>query len=79
MFLLQCITLSESCCAKNAEVAENGHIFQLVSIFQNSRTQDLRMQHTKIIKTGVCSVRVCNFKHSSSHCFGGSVDKYKIL
>jgi hypothetical protein len=33
MFLLQCIILSETCCGKNAEAAENGHIFQLLSVF----------------------------------------------
>jgi hypothetical protein len=33
MFLLQCIILSETHCGKNAEAAENGHIFQLLSVF----------------------------------------------
>jgi hypothetical protein len=38
MFHLQSIILSETFCGKNAEAAENGHIFQLVSVFQCSVT-----------------------------------------
>jgi hypothetical protein len=33
---LQCIFLSETCCSKNAEAAENGHIFHFLSVFQRS-------------------------------------------
>jgi hypothetical protein len=38
MFHLLCIILSETLCDKNAEAAENGHIFKLVSVFQCSLT-----------------------------------------
>jgi hypothetical protein len=38
MFHLQCIVLSEIYCGKNAEAAENGHIFQPMNIFQHSVT-----------------------------------------
>jgi hypothetical protein len=61
---LQSIILSETCCGKNADAAENGHIFQLLSLFQHSVTLS-RVEHAArqavTIKAGVCYVRVCNF------------------
>jgi hypothetical protein len=37
MFHLQCFFLPETC-RKNAEAAENGHIFYFLSVFQRSVT-----------------------------------------
>jgi hypothetical protein len=52
MFHLLCIILSETCCGKNAEAAENCYIFfQLVSVFLKldlSQTQDLQVEHTNL-------------------------------
>jgi hypothetical protein len=64
MFHLQSIILSEICCGKSAEAAENGLIFQLLSVFQCSLTQSRveRGAHLAFaIKAGVCCTRVCNF------------------
>jgi hypothetical protein len=37
-FYLQSIILSETFCGKNAEAAGNGHILQLLGVFQRSVT-----------------------------------------
>jgi hypothetical protein len=64
MFYLQCIVLSETCCCKNAEAAENGQIFHFLSVFQHSVTH-LRVAfeaHQAVtIKARVCCVRVRSF------------------
>jgi hypothetical protein len=40
--------LSKTCCGKNVEAAENGHIFHIMSVFSAlSHTPELYMQHTK--------------------------------
>jgi hypothetical protein len=36
MIHLQCIIFSETCYGKNAEAAENGHIFHFVNVLQRS-------------------------------------------
>jgi hypothetical protein len=52
MFHLLCIILSETCCGKNAEAAENGKIFQIISIFNTlSHTPELHVQHTKLLQS----------------------------
>jgi hypothetical protein len=54
MFHLQCIILSETFCDKNAEAAENGHIFNALSVI-HSRV--LRGVNQAIeIKAGVCAI-----------------------
>jgi hypothetical protein len=49
MIYLQCITFSETCSRKNAEAAENGHIFHFVSVFPS--TPELHKQHTKPLQS----------------------------
>jgi hypothetical protein len=64
MVYLQCIILSETLCDKNAEAAENGCIFQLVSVFEFSLTHarvECAAHQAVMIKARVCCVRVCNF------------------
>jgi hypothetical protein len=61
MFHSQRIILSETCCGKKAEAAENGHIFQLLSVLQraviHSRVE--RGEHQAVaIMAGICCVRV---------------------
>jgi hypothetical protein len=65
MFYLQSIILSETFFGKNAKAAENGHIFQLLSVFQRSVTHSRveRGAHQAIaIKARVYCVRVCSFR-----------------
>jgi hypothetical protein len=52
MVHLQCIIFSETCCGKNAEAAENGHIFHCVSIFQCS------VIHSRIAQTAHQAVTI---------------------
>lgn len=64
MFRLECIILSDTCCGKNAEAAENGLIFQLVSGFQRSVTHSgvaRAARQAVTVKAGVCCVRVYRF------------------
>jgi hypothetical protein len=80
MFLFQWIILSETCCGKNAEAAENGHTFHFWGIFQHCLTHynsELHMQHTKPLQSKPePAVRMCAFQHSSLHCFGScSIDE----
>jgi hypothetical protein len=69
MFPLQCIILSEKCCGKNAEAAETGQFFQLVSVFQCTLTHS-RAAHAAhqavTIKVRVCNVHV--YKSSILAC-----------
>jgi hypothetical protein len=68
MFHLQCIFLSETCCSKNAEAAESGHIFPFVDVFQWSVTQSrvAFAAHLAVtIKARACCVRVRNFSSLS--------------
>jgi hypothetical protein len=48
MVHLQCIFLTETC-DNNAEAAENGHIFQFMSVFQRSVT------HSKVARASCCN------------------------
>jgi hypothetical protein len=51
MFHLQSIILSETFCGKNAEAAENRHIFQFLSVFNAlSHTPELNVEHTKLLQ-----------------------------
>jgi hypothetical protein len=64
MFHLQCIFLSETCCSKNVEAAENGHIVHFLSGFQRSVTHSraaLEAHQAVTIKARVCCVRVRSF------------------
>jgi hypothetical protein len=64
MVHLQCIILSEICCSKNAEAAENCHIFQLESIFQRSVTHSIVAcaAHQAITsKAGVCMAAISSY------------------
>jgi hypothetical protein len=64
MFHLQCIFLSETCCSKNAEAAENGHIVHFLSLFQRSVTHStlaLEAHQAVTIKARVCCVHVRSF------------------
>jgi hypothetical protein len=68
MFLLQRIILSETCCGRNAEAAENGHIlFKLVSVFQSSLTHS-RVAHATHQAGAIKTSQLCacvQFQHSS--------------
>jgi hypothetical protein len=81
MLHLQCVILSETCCGKNAEAAENCHIFQLVIVFQCFVTTSIFAQtahQAATIMAEVCCMRVCNF--SILACFALVVASiYKIL
>jgi hypothetical protein len=83
MFLLQNIMLSETFCGKNAEAAENGHIFQLLNVFERFVTYSRveRGSHQAVvIKAGVCCMRVCNVSIIRIFdCFGISVDLQNLL
>jgi hypothetical protein len=64
MFHLQSIILSETFCGQTAVAAENGLIFQLLSVFQRfvTHSRDQRGAHKAVaIKAGVCCVRVSIF------------------
>jgi hypothetical protein len=66
MFHLLCIFLLETC-SKNAEVAENGDIFQFMSIFQRSVTHfRVALEHTKPLQSRpepvVCVCALSAFK-----------------
>jgi hypothetical protein len=72
---LQCVILSETCCGKNAEAAENS--LERFSTLTNSRVACTAHQAVSI-KVRVCCVRVCNF--STLACFVLAVSSvYKIL
>jgi hypothetical protein len=62
MFHLQCTFLSEMCFSKNAEAAENCHIFLFLSVFQRSVTHSrvaIDAHQAVLIKAKVCCVCVC--------------------
>jgi hypothetical protein len=66
MFHLQSIILSEICCGKNAEAAENGHIFKLLSVFNaQSHRPELNVEQTKLLQSRpksvvcVCPISAC--------------------
>jgi hypothetical protein len=64
MVHFQCIIWSEMCCGKNAEAAENGHIFQLLVIFQRSVTHfrvARAARQAVAIKARVCFLLVCDY------------------
>jgi hypothetical protein len=64
MFHLQCIFFLKTLWNKNAEAAENDHIFQFMIIFQRSVThfRDALAAHKAVtIKARACCVRVRNF------------------
>jgi hypothetical protein len=64
MFNFQCIIWSETCCGKNAEATENGHIFQFLSIFQRSVTHSRVARAARqavAIKARVCFLLVCDY------------------
>jgi hypothetical protein len=64
MFRLQCIIMSETCCSKNAEAAENGQIFHFSSVCQRSLLHSrvaLEAHQAVTIKVRVCFVRVRSF------------------
>jgi hypothetical protein len=52
MFHLQSMILSETCFGKNAKTAENGHIFQLLNVFQRSVTHSrVEREHAKPLQS----------------------------
>jgi hypothetical protein len=52
MFHFQSIILSETCCGKNIEAAENGHICQLWTFCKalSRATPEIHAQHTKLLQ-----------------------------
>jgi hypothetical protein len=80
MVHLQCIFVLETWNGKNAEAAENCHIFQFVSGFHCSVTDSraaLATHQAVTIKTRVCCVRVC--KSSILACIMAAASIYKIV
>jgi hypothetical protein len=72
MFDLQSIFLSETCCGKLPEAAENCHIFHLVSVFRRSVTH-FRVAittHQAMVWSPLCACM--NFQHSSLHCLNSN-------
>jgi hypothetical protein len=74
MVHLQCFFLLETC-SKNAEAAENCHIFQFVFFNVLSHTLELHLQRTKLLQSRPEPIlRVCAISAFSLHYFGSSVD-----
>jgi hypothetical protein len=72
MFHLHCIILSENCCDKNAEAAENGRIFPLDSFFLMlcHAPQNCTWSTPSRNNQGQSLLHECvQFQHFSLHCF----------
>jgi hypothetical protein len=81
VFLLQCIFLLETCCSKNAEAAENGHIF-FVSVFQHYVTHfrgAFAAHQAVTIKGRACCVRVRNFSILACNTLAVIIDLHNFL
>jgi hypothetical protein len=69
--------LPKTSCGKNAAAAENGHIFQLLSIFHRSVTHSrvARAAHQPVKYQGKSLLCACGqFQHSSLHFYESIVN-----